>query len=40
VGSAFQMLGLRDSVAKKEKQANMRVSEQQKKRQNMKELFV
>jgi hypothetical protein len=33
-------LGLRDSTAKKEKTANLRIHEQQKKRHNMKELLV
>jgi len=39
-GAVFQTLGLRDSTAKKEKTANLRIHEQQKKRQNMKELLV
>lgn len=39
-GAVFQSLGLRDSIAKKEKTVNIRIQEQSRKRQNMKELLV
>jgi hypothetical protein len=40
IGGMIHTLNLRDSVIKREKAANIRINEQQKKRSNMRELLV